>query len=138
MTTLFRRMRGSVLLLALTATAALAQDAVVQAKAQMAENKLDEALGTLNNAQEELKDNPELYVTRGMIFLKQEKAADAEKELSRAIQLNPKHAYAHYYMGMTQSKLKRTDRMITEYEMFLQLAPTAPEAARVRSLLRSI
>jgi Tfp pilus assembly protein PilF len=73
-----------------------------------------------------------------MIYLKQEKNPEAEAELNEAIKRDPKHAYAHYYMGMAQSKLKRPDRMVMEYEMFLQLAPQAPEAARVRALLRSI
>jgi Flp pilus assembly protein TadD len=138
MTIILSRARAAMLMLVFSAAAVFGQEAIDQAKKRMAENQLGDALNVLNAAQEELKDNPELYVTRGMIYLKQEKAADAERELNRAIELNPKHAYAHYYMGMAQSRLKRTDRMVMEYELFVELAPNAPEAARVRALLRSL
>ncbi len=107
------------------------------AKVYMLQDKLDDALRVVAEAEESPSD-PDLYLTRGMVLLKQEKAAEAATALNRALELDAKNAYAHYYMGMAQGKLKRPDLMINHYEIFLQLAPKAPEAARVRSLLRSL
>jgi Flp pilus assembly protein TadD len=108
----------------------------------MYQEKLDPALRTLEEAEkdlhaEEQAAQADLHLTRGMILLKRDKFADAAKELNRALELEPKNAWAHYYMGMAQSRLRRTDLMAQHFEIFLQLEPNSPEAARVRSLLRS-
>jgi tetratricopeptide (TPR) repeat protein len=108
------------------------------AKAYMMQDKLDDALRELAAAEPALPDNSDLYLNRGMILLKQEKYADASTQLNRAVELNPMSAYAHYYLGMASSRLRRTDLMIKHFQLFLELAPDAPEAARVRSLLRSL
>ena len=47
-------------------------------------------------------------------------------------------AYAYYYAGLANSRVDRADRMMINFERFLQLAPEAPEAARVRSLMRGV
>ena len=114
------------------------------AKAQMYQERLDPALRTLEEAETDLKagekdtkTEAEIHLTRGMILLKRDKFADAAKELNRTLELEPKNAYGHYYMGMAQSRLRRTDLMAQHFEIFLQLEPNSPEAARVRSLLRS-
>jgi tetratricopeptide (TPR) repeat protein len=115
------------------------------AKAQMYQEKLDPALRTLEEAEKDLRSGEQdlrsaeadLHLTRGMILLKRDRFADAAKELSRTLELEPKNAYAHYYMGMAQSRLRRPDLMAQHFEIFLQLEPNSPEAARVRSLLRS-
>lgn len=115
------------------------------AKAQMYQEKLDPALRTLSEAEQDLKAEEEraksaeadLHLTRGMILLKRDKFADAAKELNTTLDLEPKNAYGHYYMGMAQSRLRRPDLMAQHFEIFLQLEPNSPEAARVRSLLRS-
>jgi len=110
---------------------------VALAKVYMLQDKLDDALHVIQEAEEGHKD-PDLYLTKGMVLLKQEKAAEAAGAFNKALELDGKNAYAHYYMGMAQNKLKRPDLMINHYELFLQLAPKAPEAARVRALLRSL
>lgn len=117
---------------------AQADPAVNTAKELIKQNKADEALGVLNGAAEANANNSDWFATRGSIFLNKKQYKEAEADLNKAIQLDGKNAYAHYYMGMTQSGLKRTDQMVKHFEIFLQLAPNAPEATRVKSLLRSI
>jgi tetratricopeptide (TPR) repeat protein len=111
---------------------------VVQAKELIKQKKADEALTVLNASAEANEKNADWFATRGSIYLSKQQYKEAETDLNKAIELEPKHAYAHYYMGLTQSGLKRTDQMVKHFEMFLQLAPNAPEATRVKSLLRSI
>ncbi len=50
----------------------------------------------------------------------------------------PAFAYAYYYGGQAHSRLERPDLMAIDFERFLQLAPDAPEARRVESLMRSV
>lgn len=62
-------------------------------------------------------------------------AADA---FERATQIDPTFAYAHYYAGLVYSKVKRADRTATHFEVFLKLAPKAPERLAVESIMRTL
>ncbi len=52
--------------------------------------------------------------------------------------LNPSFAYAHYYAGLSYSRIARADRTSEHFERFLRLAPKAPERAAVESLMRTL
>ncbi len=108
------------------------------ARANMMQDRPGEAMKFLDAAEKDLPDNSEVYQYRGMILLKQDKFSEAEEQLSKAVELDSKNAYAHYYLGMANNRLKKTDRMVKEFQLFLQLAPKAPEAAKVKSLLRAL
>ena len=56
----------------------------------------------------------------------------------QAATLNPTFAYAHYYAGLSYSRIKRADRTSEHLERFLKLAPNAPERAAVESLMRTL
>jgi len=64
-------------------------------------------------------------------------AACAE-EFHQAATLDPTFAYAHYYAGLSYSRIKRADRTSEHFERFLKLAPKAPERAAVESLMRTL
>jgi tetratricopeptide (TPR) repeat protein len=124
------------------------------------QDRLKEAAETLDSAQEGLdtavkgldqtipeqketagmyqKEQGEVHHYRGMVYLKENKFDDAYKELSQAAELNPQDAYAYYYLGMASSRIKRPDQMVKNFQIFLQLAPEAPEAPKVKSLLKSL
>jgi len=55
-----------------------------------------------------------------------------------AAELNPGFAYAHYYAGLSYSRIGRADRTSEHFERFLRLAPRAPERAAVESLMRTL
>jgi tetratricopeptide (TPR) repeat protein len=109
----------------------------------IAQKRVDEAAA--ETAKEEAEkmamykaQNGEIARYRGMMALKQNKFDDAFKQLSNAAELNPKDAYAHYYLAMASSRIKRPDQMVKHFQMFLQLAPDAPEAPKVKSLLKAL
>ena len=52
--------------------------------------------------------------------------------------MNPENPYAHYYAGLAYNQIKRPDKMLEHFRTFLKLAPEAPEAPKVRALLRGI
>lgn len=75
----------------------------------------------------------QLGVTRAT----QENWKEAFDLLSQAIGANNGIAYAYYYRGMAASQVGRKDVLLDDFDRFLKLAPTAPEAARVKRLLAS-
>lgn len=108
------------------------------ARAQMERKQYDQARKKLDEALELKPDNPEVFLYRGRLNLHLENYGAAAKELDKAIELDPKQPYAHYYAGIAYSNLRRPDRMVNHFQMFLKLAPDAPEAPKVRSLLRGV
>lgn len=74
----------------------------------------------------------------GMVQTRKEEWAGAAESFTRASELNPGFAYAHYYAGLSYSRVKRPDQMAKYFESFLKLAPKAPERSAVQSLLKTI
>lgn len=83
-------------------------------------------------------ESAEAHRNRGVELLREQKYKEAAQALDQAIRADPKDAYAHYYLGMANSRLKKKDLMVKHFQIFLELAPEAPEAERVRSLLKSL
>ncbi len=96
------------------------------------------ALTLLNEAAEEKADNPDVYHYRGIVQASRQDFVSSAADLEKAIQLDPSNAYNYYYAGMAYSRLRRPDKMVNNFQMFLKLAPNAPEARKIQSLLRSV
>lgn len=63
---------------------------------------------------------------------------DAVARLTTVLNADNNVAYAHYWRGQAYSKKKQTDKMISDFEAFVRLAPDAPEAASVKQLLSAL
>lgn len=63
---------------------------------------------------------------------------DAVARMSAVITADKAVAYAYYWRGHAYSRKKQADRMIADFEVFLKLAPDAPEAETVRQLLSAL
>lgn len=74
----------------------------------------------------------------GLVKSRREDWAGAAEAFDRAALLNPSFAYAHYYAGLTYSRMKRPDMMGARFEVFLKLAPTAPERSAVMTMMRAL
>lgn len=74
----------------------------------------------------------------GLARTRKEEWAGAAEAFARAAELNPNFAYAHYYAGLSYSRVKRPDQVVKHFETFLKLAPKAPERSAVQSLLKTI
>ena len=116
----------------------LDQIKVALARVYIEQKNYDEARANLDEALELNAENPQIFLYRGVLHVHQENYTAASKDLEKAIEMDPKEPSAHYYAGIAYSKIGRPDRMIDEFQMFLKLAPDAPEARKVRSLLRGI
>lgn len=94
----------------------------------------------LDKAEEALKqaDGPEAAYARGLLALNRGRHEEAARQFESYLESNPEYAYAHYYAGMAYNGAKRPDKMLTHFEKFLRMKPDAPEARKVRSVLRAV
>jgi TolA-binding protein len=58
--------------------------------------------------------------------------------MSDAIKRKPDFAYAYFWRGQAYYGKKKADKMVSDFETFLKLAPKSPEAPIVRQLLSSL
>ena len=68
----------------------------------------------------------------------QPKFDEAIEKMSDVIKRKPDLAYAYFWRGQAYYGKKRADRMVSDFETFLKLAPKSPEAPIVRQLLSSL
>ena len=92
-----------------------------------------------DKAAEALKDaeGEEAPYVRGLLSLHRKQFDQAASDFEAFSKRYPEFAYAHYYAGLAYNGLKRPDKMLTHFEMFVRMKPEAPEARRVRSVLQS-
>jgi tetratricopeptide (TPR) repeat protein len=74
----------------------------------------------------------------GVVESARDDQAQAAEAFAKAAELDPQMAYAHYEAGMAYYKSKRIERMAVYFENFLKLAPEAPEAPAVQSVMRTV
>lgn len=110
--------------------AAQAKVALEQRDISSASSLVDEALATNG-------ENADALHYRGMVRVAQKNFAGAVQDFEKSLELNPDNPYAHYYAGVAYNGLNRKDQMVSHLEAFLRLAPEAPEADKVRSLMRA-
>jgi tetratricopeptide (TPR) repeat protein len=108
------------------------------ARAYMDQKELDKAGEALARADKMKPDDPDVYYYRGMLDAHRQDYAAAARDMDKTIELDPKRAHAYYYSGIAYNQIKRPDKMVERFQMFLKLAPDAPEAAKVRALLRVV
>lgn len=81
---------------------------------------------------------PDAHYQLGLVLARRQEWAEAAAAFDRVAELNPAHAYAHYYGGLMHYRANRTDRMALHFEQFLKLAPEAPERPEVLQIMRTI
>ena len=64
--------------------------------------------------------------------------ADAKKQFEAAVAAKPEHAEAHYQLGMALVNEGNLPAAATEFETYLKLAPTGPNAATAKGILGTI
>jgi len=92
----------------------------------------------LNLALQKDPNCAEAYFHRGLLRGFQKKLDLAIADLEKCLQIKGNHAYAHYQLGLAYNQKGRKDLMILHFQKFLYLAPEAPEAPQVKSLLSRV
>ncbi len=117
----------------------LAEDRVKVGLARVAIERRDvEGAGRLlEEAHAANPENADAYHYRGMVRTKLRNFGEAVTDFDKALELNPASAYSHYYAGIAYNGLKQRDKMVEHFQTFVQMAPNAPEAGKLQSLLRA-
>jgi tetratricopeptide (TPR) repeat protein len=110
---------------------------LAHAAALAAEKQYDKAAELVDAAAAKQADHSELPYYRGMLAVLKKQYKEAVPQLETAIKQDAENAYAYYYAGLAYSNTKRPDKMVESFNNFLRLEPKAPEAAKVRSFLKS-
>lgn len=78
------------------------------------------------------------FYQHGLVKARLEDWSGAVEAFERALTRNPSFAYAHYYAGLAHSRMRRPDQTAAHFEVFLKLAPMAPERGAVMSIMRTL
>ena len=112
--------------------------AIGKSAVQVIDRQLDEALASANQAVGQSGSVPEAHYQRGVVLMTRKDYGDAAGAFAKAAQLDPTFAAAYYYAGLANSRIKRIDLTANNFEIFVKLAPNAPERPEVESVLRTI
>jgi tetratricopeptide (TPR) repeat protein len=102
------------------------------------QRKYGEAEGPAKAALEANATHEVAVAALGEALVGQKKYDEADGRMSSAIGAKPDLAYAYFWRAQAYNGLKKSDRMVADYETFLKLAPRAPEAPSVQQLLASL
>lgn len=99
-----------------------------------------EAQAQLNEAVKRNTSAPTPHMYLGLVLVHLGNNDEAEKELILATQTNGAHSVpqAHYYLGGLYWKKRDYGRAVEQLETYLQMAPNAPDAERVRTTIKDL
>ena len=112
--------------------------AIGQSSIALIDNNLDEAVTAGRRARDMNGDAGFTHYQLGLALIRQNRFDEAAQVLDRAAELMPEFAYAHYNAGVAHQRAKRVSRMAEHFQMFLKLAPDAPERRQVQLALNSL
>jgi tetratricopeptide (TPR) repeat protein len=75
---------------------------------------------------------------QGVIFWNAGKIADAKKQFEAAIQANPGHAEAHYWVAMANLNEGNTNDAVTHFEEYLKLDPAGQYAEQAKGVVSQL
>ena len=108
------------------------------AQVEIGKKAYDKALEYGKKAVELNGDNADAQYALGVAYAYKQDFKNAAAYLEKAVSLNPDNAYGHYQLGLMQYRLKKYDQTIIHFEKFLEMMPNAPEAAQVKSILKTV
>ena len=82
--------------------------------------------------------NPDQLFNQGVILWNAGKIADAKKQFEATIAAKPDHAEAHYQLGMALVNEGNLPAAANEFETYLKLAPSGPNAPTAKSILATL
>lgn len=82
--------------------------------------------------------DPSALYNQGVIFWNQSKIAEAKAQFTKAIELDPKLADAHYWLGMANLNQGAMADAKKNFQEYLKLAPTGSNAESAKAILAQI
>lgn len=90
--------------------------------------KPESELKKLNELITQDSGNAEYFYNRGWIYAHQGNSKQAEKDYTRAIQINKDHADAYYNRGLIYMETKKYDNAISDFSEAIRIRPEAADA----------
>jgi tetratricopeptide (TPR) repeat protein len=90
------------------------------------------------NAAAAFPADPFVQYELGLAHMRRNDYAAAAQAFQQTIEISPRFAYAYYYGALAFDRIGRTDLMAARMEIFLRLAPEAPERPEVESIMRTL
>ncbi|HYU77698.1 MAG TPA: hypothetical protein VEK56_01855 [Vicinamibacterales bacterium] len=112
--------------------------AIGESGAKLLGGDVNGAMEAANHAVDANGENPYAHYQVGLVAFKQNNFQRSLQGFTRAIELKPDLAYAHYYAAQAAQRLKQMSQMAEHFQHFLKLAPEAPEKQAVQAILRSL
>ena len=112
-----------------------------QVVADLAQALISDDAGEIDRGREAagaFPGDPFVQYELGLAHARRSDMAAAAEAFDRVTQADPRFAYGYYNGGLAYSRLNRADLAITRLEMFVRLAPDAPERPEVTSILQTV
>ena len=107
-------------------------------RVEIGRKNYDQAIEYAKKAVELDGENADAHYALALAYGFRQDFKSAVPSLERVVALRPDFAYAHYQLGQAQYRLKRYDQTIIHFKKFIELAPDAPEAPQVKSILKTV
>jgi tetratricopeptide (TPR) repeat protein len=101
-------------------------------------NDAGRAVDVARRATEADGGNPFAFYQLGLAASKAGDWGTAVASFTKAIELKPDFAYAHYYAALAYQRQRQLPKTAEHFDAFLRLAPDAPERGAVVAILRTI
>jgi tetratricopeptide (TPR) repeat protein len=101
-------------------------------------NDVNAAVDHARQATQADGNNPFAYYQLGIAASKAGDWGGAVGGFSRAIELKPDLAYAHYYSALAEQRQRNLSKAAEHFEAFLRLAPNAPERSAVIAIMKTL
>lgn len=112
--------------------------AIGQSGIALLDNALDEAVTEARKARDVNGDLGFAHYQLGLALSRHSDFAAAAQALDRAAELMPDFAYAYYHAGVAYQRARQFNRMAEQFQVFLKLAPDAPERKQVQLAINAL
>jgi len=80
-----------------------------------------------------------MHYNMAVVYAKEGRFEEAEKEYLRALRIDPNDPAAHYNLAILyDDELDRKRRAVMHYRKYIQLNPTAPDADQVKQWIMQL
>lgn len=112
-----------------------------QVVSDLAQGLLRDDAGEIDGARQAaaaFPNDPFVQYQLGLAHARRNDMAAAAEAFDRCTQADPRFAYGYYNGGLAYDRINRADLAIIRLEMFVRLAPDAPERPEVTSILQTV
>lgn len=99
-----------------------------QARQSLSEGKTNDAIAQLEAVVRQHPEYVPAHLSLARAYTINHDFAEAEVELKRVVELNPRNENALYFLGFTELELKRTEQAREAFTQLLQLNPSSADA----------